>query len=139
MNDPLIDRVAFRQFVAERVYVYVSEHLSDYPALRENATWKEMIPHAVEGLVLQLQSWCLSGKIPTNHNHFTVEYPDGPWQAFKYKYAPRWLKTKFPVIMHRENVVSTTNHYFVCPHLVTDPTNMHLKFMATGRSDARYL
>lgn len=138
MNAAISDRAYLREFLAERVHLYVSEHLTEYPALQSNTKLQEMVSYSAEGMILQLQSWCMSGKIPSTQEHFTVSYPDGVWQTFKAKFMPHWFKEKFPVKLHLETVVSTTNHYFVCPHLVTDPLNMHVKFMATGSPHARH-
>jgi hypothetical protein len=127
---------AFEVFNAERVYLYVSGALSDYPALAKNAKFHAHRSVAVENMVMQITTWCVSGRIPDNVTTHKIRYPDGVWQMFKEKYMPHWFTERFPVREKVVEVKETVNHYFVCPHLVTDSQNTHVQFMATGTRQA---
>lgn len=123
-------------FVGEMVNLYAQEFLTEYPALAANVQLG-VARHVTENLIMTLRSWCWSGKIPSNESSHTVRWPDGVWQTFKERHMPKWFKHRWPVRWHEETFRSVTNHYFVCPHLVTDAQNSHIKFMATGSDLAR--
>ena len=133
------DGTAFEAFEAERVHLYVTNMLSDYPGLAASADLKAMRTHAVEATVLQMTAWCVAGRIPDSSYSETIEWPDGVWQMFKSKFMPHWLVRRWPVRMHQVEVTKTVNHYFVCPHLVTDPQSRHVQFMATGTRIAQWM
>ena len=124
-------------FDCERVNLYAQTLLSEYPALANNLNYKEIRQANAEKLVTVLSSWCLSGRIPTRTESVTVEWPDGVWQTFKNQYMPYWFNRKFPVRMKRQVFDTAQHHYFVCPHLVTDKRESHVRFMATGTRFAR--
>lgn len=131
-NDPM-QPIRLEEFVAQQVHVYAARALTDYPALEHNL---EVLPprllHNCEDMVMQLRSWMLAGRVPTNEYTETVRWPDGVWQMFKHLHMPEWFKRRWPVRMAERHLAVTTNHYFVCPHLVTDPRERHVHFMATG-------
>jgi hypothetical protein len=114
------------------VFLYVQQCLSDYPALKEHAQFKSVQAQTIEQMVLTLTTWCLAGRVPSRTDDVTVEWPDGVWQMFKHRHMPQWYIDKFPVRMAKKVVATATHHYFVCPHLVSDESRMHVKFMATG-------
>jgi len=122
--------------VLERVNLYVQSVLTEYPGLQQSANLAAHLDPNVRNMVLTLKSWCVSWRVPSNEVTEIVEWPDGPWQAFKEKYAPEWWKAKFPVRMHRHSYKTVTNHYFVCPHLVMDERDRHLQFMVIGTRQA---
>jgi hypothetical protein len=123
---------AFEAFNAERVLLYVQGALSDFPGLAQNSKFDAVRSATIQNMVLQIKSWCVSGRIPDLVSTHKVEYPDGVWQMFKDRHMPYWFVKRFPVRMKTVEVKETVNHYFVCPHLVTDPQNAHIQFMATG-------
>jgi len=127
-----------KNFMAEKVFLYVQGCLSDYPALRDNAKLHDMIQAQAHNLVMQITTWCMTGRIPTRIDYETVEWPDGVWQTFKSKFMPWWFVKKFPIRFASKKIEKNIHTYFVCPHLVTSPQGEHVKFMATGDPVARY-
>jgi hypothetical protein len=128
----------FRQFEAQRIFLHATKAISDYPALCKNADFKAVVDHSTTGLVLQMRSWCLSGRIPTRTEEKTVHWPSGVWQMFKHKFMPQWFTDRFPVLYESQTLTIETHHYFVCPHLVTEDKGYHVRFMATGTDMANY-
>ena len=120
------------QFSAERLYLYVNQALSDYPALAQNSKLLNHVSLTLDQMVFQITTWCAAGRIPDNVFTRTVSWPDGVWQTFKEKFMPEWFKTRWPVRMKSETFTVTHNTYFVCPHLVADSKEEHIRFMATG-------
>ena len=133
---PFDEPVSFEQFTGEPVYLYVQSQLSEYAGLAKNLRISPIVKDQFGNMILQMRSWCISGKIPTNSSSETFKYPDGVWQMFKSKFMPYWFTRKYPVRMHEETYTTSVNHYFVCPHLVTDPQGKHVQFMATGTPTA---
>lgn len=127
-----------RTFDAEKVYLYVQKNLQPYSALSHNADFKAITAQTVDSMVLQIRTWCLSGRIPTRTESVTVTWPDGVWQTFKSKFMPQWFVDRFPVRKSQRVVETATHHYFVCPHLVSSPNGDHVRFMATGTDMAGY-
>ena len=127
----------FKQFTAEKVGIYLQQSFTDFPAVSESA---KISYHkaGLDNMIAQIQAWLVGGKIPSEPQIKIVRWPDGVWQMFKQLHFPEWFKRKFPVRWHTEQFVIQTNHYFVCPHLVTDPQSRHVQFMATGTDFARY-
>jgi hypothetical protein len=121
----------YLQFTAEKVGIYIRERLPDFPGVSESAK-VEYYKSAFDGMIAQIQGWLVGGKIPTEPLKKEVRWPDGAWQMFKELHLPEWFKKKFPVRYHTEEFTVQTNHYFVCPHIVTDPREKHIQFMATG-------
>jgi hypothetical protein len=123
--------VSIETFTAERVNLYVQKELSEYAGMASNME-TEILKSVIGSTVYLFKTWCVSGRIEDSYELKSVQYPDGVWQMFKSKYIPRWFVNRFPVRMHREEFKKVLNHYFVCPHLVTDPQSKHVQFMATG-------
>ena len=120
-------------FTAGQVHLYVQQQLTDYPGLANNSQMKlRVLQDVADGMVAQIVTWCVAGRVPDCVTHRMIEYPDGVWQMFKQKFMPRWLTRRFPVKNVQIKVVEQVSHYFVCPHLVTDAQNRHVQFMATG-------
>jgi len=134
----VVDSAMFREFKAEKVYLYVKQALEPYSALRENSKFQAITAQTIDAMVLQIRTWCLSGRIPTRTESETVSWPDGVWQMFKHKFMPHWFIERFPVRMESREIETATHHYFVCPHLTTSDRGMHIKFMATGTDMAQY-
>lgn len=130
------EQVRFEDFKGEGVNLYVQTLLSDYPTLAKHAKFQAHLSHSIQGLVMQITTWCLAGRIPSDEVIETVEWPDGVWQMFKSLHMPEWFLHKFPVRTKQVNVKKVVNHYFVCPHTLADPSWTHLKFMATGNPQA---
>jgi len=128
---------SYKQFTAEKVGIYLNTAFSDFPGVAASAKF-EYHKCATENMVAQIRAWLVGGKIPSEPQKKTVSWPDGAWQMFKERHLPEWFKRKFPVRWHTEEFVIETNHYFVCPHLVTDPQSRHVQFMATGTDFASY-
>lgn len=126
----------FETFESERVHLYVNSLLSEYPGLASTSQLRAYRQSHVDSIVLQLISWCTSGRIPSNESTDKVAWPDGVWQTFKSRWMPGWFTRLFPIRHIEREFKSVTNHYFVCPHLVTDPKQHHIKFMATGTRTA---
>jgi hypothetical protein len=118
-------------FTAEKVHLYVVDQLSAFPGLAQGAS-VEFIRAHLDNILARLTTWCVSGRIEDTVTTHKVSYPDGVWQMFKENYLPWWFKEKFPVRMKTVEVRETVNHYFVCPHLVTDSQGKHIQFMAIG-------
>jgi hypothetical protein len=132
MRDIPLFESNIREFVAQKVALYASQHLAEVPAISHNAESTVRYEQAAEGMVMLMKSWCLAGRIPTTTQYQIVDYPDSCWQMFKEKYMPQWFNRKFPVHKKTISVEHTTNHYFVCPHIVTDKRDDHVRFMAIG-------
>jgi hypothetical protein len=125
----------FESFTGEVVSIYIQQALSRYPMLAKNSEFKSFAMAAVDNMVMQIVSWCASGRIPSRSENFRFEYPDGTWQTFKHFHMPHWFTQRFPVRMKLVEVEKTTHHYFVCPHADVPwdrDKNVHIKFMATG-------
>ena len=120
-----------KTFNAEHVGLYVRQQFIDTPGVSETAKLN-FYKCGIDNMIATLQSWIVGGKVPTDLQKKIMRWPDGAWQMFKEQHMPHWFKKKFPVRWHEEVFVVQTNHYFVCPHLVTDSRDMHVKFMATG-------
>ena len=118
-------------FTADKVGLYINQQFSDLPGIAESLKL-EIHKDLLGNMIAQMRAWIVSGRIPTNEQKKTVQWPDGCWQMFKETYAPLWFKKKFPVRWHTEEFTVQTNHYFVCPHLAGDPTSRHIQFMAIG-------
>ena len=131
----LADSTISREILLEKVFLYASRNFAEFPGLKESAT-VSYIEHQAQGLVATMRAWCAAGRIPTNERTETVEYPDGVWQMFKHRHLPYWFRKRFPVRMKTERFTITTNHYFVCPHIVMGKQEKHIKFMLTGNPDA---
>lgn len=129
---PFLDPTRLETFDAERVSLYVKQMLTEYPGLAENSNLRAYRQAAIDGMVLQLTSWCVSGRIPDSFETEVVEFPDGVWQTFKAMHMPYWFTSKYPVRKIRREIKKTVNHYFVCPHLHTTSQGEHIRFMATG-------
>lgn len=127
MDTPMV----MENFVAEKVSLYVQDSLRDWPGLTKNMKVEAVRFHA-DQLILRMHTWCVSGRVEDMNEDQVVEYPDGVWQMFKDRHLPEWFKDKFPIRRVLIKVRKTTNHYFVCPHLVTDSQSAHIQFMATG-------
>lgn len=123
--------MSYETFAAVRVNLYVANQLSAWPGMSKNAHFEYHRAH-IDSMVARIVTWCVSGRIEDTVTTHKISYPDGVWQTFKEKYLPHWFTEKFPVHMKTVEVRETVNHYFVCPHLVTDPQNAHVQFMATG-------
>lgn len=134
---PADEMMTFKMFTAEKVGIYIREKLSDFPGVAESAKL-EYYKTQCDGMILTISSWLVGGKIPSESQHKIVRWPDGAWQTFKELHLPQWFKNKFPVRWHTEDFIMYTAHYFVCPHLVTDPQARHVQFMATGTNYAGY-
>ena len=132
------DEAMYREFMAEMVHLTVFQTLSEYPALRDHAKFKEFALQNAREMVMQIKTWCLSGRVPSREETEVVAWPGGVWQMFKQNYMPHWFVARFPVRMYRRTIIKQTHHYFVCPHLVTEPNKHHVRFMATGSDMARY-
>jgi hypothetical protein len=130
------DKARIERFEGEAVHLYVQQALSDYPGLAAHANVRELRSQTIDALIFMLSTWCLSGRIPDRIDSECVSYPDGVWQMFKDRYMPYWFTQRWPVREKTVTVERTVNHYFVCPHLVTDPHQLHVQFMATGTRQA---
>src|SRR5262249_55671897 len=108
----------FETFLAEKVHLYVNGVLTDFPGLSRNAKFSVFHDHALPQMVAQIHTWCVSGRIQERIETRKVEWPDGPWQAFKHKYAPKWLLRWFPVRVETRSFTVDYHTYFVCPHLI---------------------
>lgn len=128
---PTDERAQVEALIGEMVNFYTRELMTNYPALAKNVQ-VEAIRHMANSLVLTMTSWCWAGRVPSNESTRTIEWPDGVWQMFKERHLPEWFKRIWPVRYHTEEITITTNHYFVCPHLVEDSRERHIQFMATG-------
>jgi len=133
---PTDEMLTYHWFTAEKVGVYIKATLSDFPGVAETAK-VEFIKTQTVNMLAQIRAWLVGGKIPSEPQYKVVQWPDGAWQMFKENHLPEWFKRKFPVRWHHEQFVIQTNHYFVCPHVVTDPQARHVQFMATGSPLAR--
>jgi hypothetical protein len=123
-------------FTAERVLLYTQGLSSEFPALSRNARFSSHLDSVGHNLVLTMQSWMWAGRVPTNEQTERLEYCDSVWQLWKQKFAPSWIKKRWPVKRVSVETSRQTNHYFVCPHLVFDNQSTHIKFMATGTRQA---
>lgn len=133
---PLDETFRSETFDAEKVFLYVRSMLDEYPGLQDNSKLSSYRSAVVQNLVLQLTTWCVAGRIPSNETTEHVEWPDGVWQTLKARWMPKWFQERFP-IRHIERTFKTrVNHYFVCPHLATKPQGDHIRFMATGTRTA---
>lgn len=133
MNQPNPSQISAREFIAERVYLYAR---AAWPRqfLDNVEVSGPYLAHSAEQAVLTITTWATSGRIKDRERTITVEYPDGVWQMWKQKFAPRWFATRYPVRMKSETHTVEINHYFVCPHVhVPADSTLHLKFMATGQ------
>lgn len=132
MPNPFLEPIEMLTIDTVPVHLYVQQMLSEYPGLADNSQLKALRTHTVEAMVMQLISWCASGRIPDSTRTETFSYPDGVWQMFKDRHMPEWYKKRFPVRIKKETFKVETNHYFVCPHLKSTHKNEHIRFMATG-------
>jgi hypothetical protein len=120
-------------FVGEIVRLYVNSELANYPALRDNANFTSYLSAKLSTMLMQITTWCASGKVPLRRDIERVEWPDGVWQMFKSKYLPHWFVLRFPVRMATREVERTIHTYFMCPHVNVPPSNpLHIQFMSTG-------
>jgi hypothetical protein len=133
---PPIDMQRMEMFEGEPVHLYVQRALSRYPAISQNAEFRHVLTQSVDELILTLTTWCASGRIPSRKETETVRWPDGPWEAFKQKYMPRWFVTRCPVRMTEKIIETAVHHYFVCPHINVPAygrgSQLHIQFMASG-------
>jgi hypothetical protein len=141
----LNDSSPFEAFTGEKIGIYMRQSLTEFPAIAESVKLEFIKSQCIDYMIAQITAWCVGGRIPTNEQSKHVRWPDGAWQMFKEVHMPEWFKDKFPVRWHEEEFKVQTNHYFVCPHLVTDSKEHHIQFMATGsriagmiRPDVRY-
>ena len=123
-------------FIAQKVFLYVTQALSDYPGLAQNAKFDAVREAHIANMVMRITTWCVTGRIDDSVTPETVNYPDGVWQMFKHLHMPHWFVRRFPVRMVSKVIEKNRSFYFVCPHLVTDPQGMHVQFMATGTRQA---
>ena len=127
--------VQFKTFEAEKVFIYAQEAMTremvNFPGVSQNAKF-DIQRTMVGQLVYTIKSMLVSGRLKDTGLSKTIQWPDGVWQMFKERHMPEWFKQKFPVRWHTEHFTIETNHYFVCPHIATDPQAHHIKFMATG-------
>lgn len=132
------EQTRYEQVEFDKINLYVQQAITKagFPGLSENTKYRAFLQVNVDNMVMQLLSWCVAGRVPSNATTEYVEWPDGPWQAFKAKYAPKWFLARFPVKNAHKNIDKVTNHYFVCPHLVTDQRETHVRFMMTARESA---
>jgi hypothetical protein len=132
------DDQMYRSITVERVHVYARQYLSQFPGLAESAKFDVHASVIANQLVATITAWCMSGIIPSNEETETVSWPDGVWQTFKMNCLPQWFKRRFPVRMASRKITTVTNHYFVCPHLVSEDKSRHLQFMVTGTPQATW-
>lgn len=125
----------YETFDAERVNLYVQAAISEagFPGLADAAKLRAFRQVHIDNMVYQLTSWCVAGRVPSNQETKVIEWPDGVWQMFKARWMPEWFTQRFPVKHIRREIATVTNHYFVCPHLVTDPQQQHVRFMMTAK------
>jgi hypothetical protein len=131
-REELDSQFAAESFTAERVELYVRQSLGQYPGMAKNVKFESYASTNIEQMIFMLKTWCICGRIEDNHVTRTVAFPDGTWQMFKLRWMPSWFLHLFPVRNIEQKFTITTNHYFVCPHLVTDDRHAHIQFMATG-------
>ncbi|SRR6266851_1936051 len=120
-----------KTFDAEKMFLYAQKSFSDLPGVASSMKL-DFIRTITGQLVAQMKAMLVTGRIQDTVISESVKWPDSPWQMFKERHMPEWFKRKFPVHWHTEKVKIETNHYFVCPHIATDPQQHHVKFMATG-------
>lgn len=123
--------------MAERLHLYCRSAISkqmmeEYPGLVGNMELTEFKVAQIDSLILQMTSWCVAGRVPSDSLIETVRWPRDAWEMFKDRWMPKWFTDRWPVRYAEREIKTTVNHYFVCPHLVTDPHSQHVKFMATG-------
>jgi hypothetical protein len=59
-----------------------------------------------------------------------VKYPMDWWEAFKERWFSKWLLVKYPV-KYKEVYIVETKYKAVCPHLIQEDKETHLKWMAS--------
>lgn len=132
---PFVGMADYTQFDAEKVSLYVQQRLIEagLPGIAQGAKYVAYRMANIDGLVEQIISWCVAGRVPSNSVTKTVEWPDGVWQMFKSRWMPEWFVRRFPVKHVRREIATVVNHYFVCPHTMVDARETHVRFMMTAR------
>ncbi len=133
MANDLNESPAFEIFTAQKVGLYIRENFTNanFPGIAQSAKL-QFIKCGLHNMVAQMTAWLVGGKVPSDPQIKVIRWPDGAWQMFKELHMSEWFKEIFPVRWHTEEFTVQTNHYFVCPHLVTDKQGDHIQFMATG-------
>ena len=61
-----------------------------------------------------------------------VSYPQDWWEALKERFAPSWLRKRYPV-KYTERHFEERKYAKVCPHLTCDPEKDHVRFFYTEK------
>lgn len=117
----------YETHVAERIRVYVDGRLSERSVLRGKVEADAARDAATCSMILALESYMLAEHRDTVEVHEC--WPATWWDAFKDRWFPRWLRSRFPVEW-RSVDVSQRIYGPVCPHLHVPERGKHLQWTA---------
>jgi len=113
----------------EKIRFAISTTMS--PALIDEILVDTYIDHASQRII-QIIKMFLLGKEVSKSVVDTIQVPASPWDFFKEKYFPEFLKKWFPIKMISHNVIF--NHYHVCPHIDVKSRGACLTFLSTNKN-----
>jgi hypothetical protein len=130
ISDVAMD-VKLEHLVLEKIQFYLAAPIDRPLLLLEPEI--EFVDHVADRLVCYLKYQLLGNKVPARTETTKIYYPDGPWEMWKWKYAPKWLVERWPVRNKEIAVVKNVYHYNVCPHMAvpysTKGENVHITFL----------
>lgn len=114
-SDNVSDGVTVEHIMLERLRFGIAMRMPTITLLDPHVEATESADQVCYHLEYQL----LGNRMPARTETTKIYYPDGPWEMWKWKYAPKWLINRWPV--RNKEVVTVTNvyHYNVCPHINT--------------------
>jgi hypothetical protein len=109
-----------KEYIAKKVDFNIDQEFSNLLQHKCNELFSEII-HNLSTYVYT---------IGEENVELHVKYPMDWWEAFKERWFSKWLLTKYPVRCKEINIVEK-KYKAVCPHLIQEGKETHLKWMVS--------
>lgn len=136
------DDIKVDKLILERVHIYLSMVSSTPMYLQEPQVRVQELANLADQMAYTLSGWLIGNKFPERSEFETIEYPDGPWEMLKERYAPAWVLEKWPIKMKVVRYENARYRYNICPHWNENYSgiggkHIHYAFMAKRPDWAR--
>ena len=119
----------YKRYAAEKVRLNVDRSIDtrEMDATRSRAKMESAFDIAENSMLLQLTTY-MHG-MADERVQIDKKWPKTWWDAFKERWFPKWILSRWPVEYDRI-YVDQVIYKAVCPHLQDDEQNQHLEWMA---------
>lgn len=119
----------FETFTAEKIRLRTGRAISqrEMTAAASRAELSSRMDHMRMCMFVDLDTY-IHG-LPKERISIHRSWPKTWWDAFKYRWFPKWARERWP-IEYESIDVEQTIYSAVCPHLQDDPQRTHLQWMS---------